>query len=224
MELLIHGDCLKKLKNMNENSCDITFTSLSYNRKRNDKYANYNDIIDDYFGFLSKSIDEMLRVTKRHVFLNIQKNYYNKKDVFNIIGNYSEKITEVFIWEKSNPMPAPGNSITNAYEFILVFGEKLQSNTTYTKNHIRTSVAKMLKNHKAVMHPEVANFFISKFTSEHETVLDPFMGTGTTGKICKLLKRNFVGIEIDHEYFSLSKRQINETKIKTEKQLCLPID
>ena len=36
------------------------------------------------------------------------------------------------------------------------------------------------------------------------------MGTGTTGKVCKELNRSFIGIEIDHEYFLLSKKRINE--------------
>ena len=209
MNKLILGDCLQELKKIEDCSCDISFTSPPYNRKRNDKYDNYDDSIDDYSAFLIDVIDQMLRVTKRNVFFNIQKNFYNKQDVFEIIGHYSKKICEIFIWEKSNPMPASGKAITNAYEFILVFGENLESNTTYTKNHLTTSVAKMFKNHKAVMHPEVAFFFISNFTNKNDVVLDPFMGTGTTGKVCKELNRSFIGIEIDHEYFLLSKKRIN---------------
>ena len=81
MQRLILGDCLEELKKLDDYSCDISFTSPPYNRKRNDVYDNYDDSIDDYSGFLINVIDEMLRVTKRNIFFNIQKNFYNKEEV-----------------------------------------------------------------------------------------------------------------------------------------------
>jgi len=208
---LLLGDCLERIKEIRDGSIDVSFTSPPYNRKRNDKYENYNDNIEDYFGFLVSIIDELLRVTKGYVFFNIQKNYYNKEDVFRLFGHYAENITEVFIWEKSNPLPAAGNGITNAYEFVIVFGSGIRSNKTYTKNHLTTSVAKMYKNHKAIMHPDVANFFIKNFTNEGDIILDPFMGSGTTGVACKILNRSFIGIEIDPEYFEFACKRVSDS-------------
>lgn len=206
---LIQGDCLRIMKNIPDNGVDIVFTSPPYNRKRNDKYDNYDDKIADYFGFLVEAIDEMIRVSRGNVYLNIQKNYYNKIDIFRLFGHYAKEICEVFIWEKSNPMPANGFNITNSYEFIIVFGDKIKSNKTYTKNHITTSVARMLKNHKAIMHLDISNFFISNFTKPGQTVLDPFMGTGTTGVSCRNLGRDFLGIELDREYMETADERIN---------------
>lgn len=209
---LIQGDCLEKMKTIPHKSIDVCFTSPPYNRKRNDKYENYNDTLDDYFGFLVEAIDQMRRVTRGNVFINIQKNYYNKIDVFRLIGHYAENICEIFVWEKSNPMPANGLNITNAYEFVIVFGSSIKSNKTYTKNHLTTSVAKMLKNHKAIMHPAVATFFIENFTQPNDTVLDPFMGSGTTGVVCENSGRNFIGIELDKEYWQIAKKSICSKK------------
>jgi site-specific DNA-methyltransferase (adenine-specific) len=45
-------------------------------------------------------------------------------------------------------------------------------------------------------------------TREGDTVLDPFMGSGTTGVVAKRLKRNFVGIEIDAHYYAIAKARI----------------
>ena len=41
-------------------------------------------------------------------------------------------------------------------------------------------------------------------------LIDPFMGIGTTGVACKNLNRNFIGIELDPEYFKIAEKRINE--------------
>jgi len=49
-------------------------------------------------------------------------------------------------------------------------------------------------------------------TKENDVVLDPFMGSGTTGAACKEMGRRFIGIEIDKEYFDIAKNRINNTQ------------
>jgi len=197
---------------MEDNSIDHVFTSPPYNRKRNDKYEHYDDTVVNYYKLIKDSIEQSLRISKGYVIFNIQKNYYNKADVFKLFGTFADKIVEVIIWEKSNPMPAAALAITNAYEFFLILGDKpLKSNTTYTKNIITTSVnGKMPESHKAVMKQEVADWFIEKFTKEGDTVLDPFAGTGTTGVACRNLNRNFILIEQDESYCKLAEERINK--------------
>lgn len=55
---------------------------------------------------------------------------------------------------------------------------------------------------------QLAQHFISDFTNSGETVLDPFMGSGTTGVAAVKLGRKFIGIEIDHRYFDIACRRI----------------
>ena len=210
------GDCLELMKEIPDNSIDISFTSPPYNRKRNDKYENYNDNIKNYFTFLCNFTNDLLRITKKYTIINLQKNFYNKKDVFKYIGNYSNEIVEIIVWEKTNPMPASGFNITNAYEFFIVLSNKpLKSNTTYTKNIISSSVNSQttMKEHKAVMKQEICDYFIEKFTKTGDIVLDPFMGIGTTGIACKKLNRNFIGYEIDEKYFNIAKERIENTEV-----------
>ena len=53
-------------------------------------------------------------------------------------------------------------------------------------------------------------YLIKTYTNENETVLDFTMGSGTTGVACKNLNRNFIGIELDKEYFKIAEKRINE--------------
>ena len=209
---LYEADCFEQLKYLKDKSIDITFTSPPYNRKRNDKYTNYDDTIKDYYLFLVEATDLLLAKTKRHVIINLQTNYYNRQDVYKFIGHYYNKIQNIIVWEKSNPLPANGHNITNAFEYFFILGDTaIKSNTTYTKNHITTSINNSItKIHKAVMKQEVADWFIEKFTKENDVVLDCFMGLGTTGLSCIKYNRDFIGIELDEEYFNIAKERIEE--------------
>jgi len=201
-------DCLNVLPQMPSNCVDYTLTSPPYNRKRNDKYRNFVDVNENWYEMNVSVIKELLRVTKKHVFYNIQTNYYNRQDVYKLIGEFHKEIKEIFVWGKTNPMPASGYSITNSVEYFLVLGNSaLKSNKTYTKNLLLTSVnSNMPKDFKAVMKPEVADFFISNFTQEGDLVLDCFLGIGTTGISCKKFNRKFIGIEIEEQHFNKSKK------------------
>ena len=53
-------------------------------------------------------------------------------------------------------------------------------------------------------------YLIKTYTNEGETVLDFTMGSGTTGVASKNLNRNFIGIELDAEYFKIAEKRINE--------------
>lgn len=205
---LIKGDCFDYLGKIQS---DVVFTSPPYNRKRNDKYENYDDTIDDYYGFLCRIIDSVEGTYTKYLFLNLQANYYNRTDVYRVIGRYADRIQNIIIWEKSNPLPACANNITNSYEFFLVIGKTpLKSNTTYTKNHITTSVNSegTTKIHKAVMKQDVSDWFIEKFTTENDIIFDPFMGLGTTGISAARYKRGFVGIELNENYFEVASARI----------------
>ena len=53
---------------------------------------------------------------------------------------------------------------------------------------------------------------IEKYTKESDTILDPFMGSGTTGVACVQLNRNFIGYEISPDYFKIAEKRIGEAQ------------
>jgi len=60
----------------------------------------------------------------------------------------------------------------------------------------------------------VMRWIIERTTIERCTVLDPFMGSGTTGVACFQTGRNFIGIEIDPTYFAIAERRIQEAQMQ----------
>lgn len=64
--------------------------------------------------------------------------------------------------------------------------------------------------HPAVFPEGLANDHIISWSNPGDTVFDPFMGSGTTGKMAMLNERNFIGIELDEEYFEIAKKRIEE--------------
>lgn len=74
---------------------------------------------------------------------------------------------------------------------------------------------------KGSLHPTqkpvaLLEYLIKTYTNEGETVLDFTMGSGSTGVACLNTNRNFIGIEIDDEYFEIAKKRINEAQNKPE--------
>lgn len=67
--------------------------------------------------------------------------------------------------------------------------------------------------HPAVFPEQLANDHIISWSNEGDIVLDPFMGSGTTGKMALLNNRNFIGIEISEEYFDIATERINDVKL-----------
>lgn len=69
--------------------------------------------------------------------------------------------------------------------------------------------------HPAMFPLDLAIDQIKSWTNENDLVLDPFMGSGTTGVACKELNRNFMGMEIVDKYYDIACERINNTQEKT---------
>lgn len=68
-----------------------------------------------------------------------------------------------------------------------------------------------LKGHPAIFPEQLVTDHILSWSNEGDIVYDPFMGSGTVAKCCKLLNRYYIGSEISSEYVELSERRVRET-------------
>ena len=66
------------------------------------------------------------------------------------------------------------------------------------------------KSHSAVFPEALPEWFIKLFTKEGDTVLDPFLGSGTTARVAKRMQRNSIGIEVLEEYYKLAQASLND--------------
>jgi site-specific DNA-methyltransferase (adenine-specific)/site-specific DNA-methyltransferase (cytosine-N4-specific) len=87
----------------------------------------------------------------------------------------------------------------------------LDRDMAYPTNVLHLATECSNKNHSAAFPEELPSWFIKLFTKENDTVLDPFMGSGTTLFASSKLQRNSIGIEIVPEYYNAVKKEIHET-------------
>ena len=69
------------------------------------------------------------------------------------------------------------------------------------------------RHHQTEKPLDILEFFIKYWSDEGQTILDPTMGSGSTGVACKTLKRNFIGYEMDEKIFKIAETRIDKVKI-----------
>ena len=65
-------------------------------------------------------------------------------------------------------------------------------------------------NHPCPKPIDLLGVFIKNSTDESDLILDPFMGSGSTALACKLLKRNYIGIELNPDYVKLAEQRLRQ--------------
>ena len=127
-------------------------------------------------------------------------------DLKNLLEKYKFKQIRFIEWIKTNPQPRNSkvNYLTNCREIALI-GVK-DGNPTFNSSYDNGIYMYPLQGGKNRFHPtqKSLNLFealINKHSNENDTVLDTFLGSGTTAIACKNTKRNFKGCEIAKEYY-----------------------
>lgn len=85
-----------------------------------------------------------------------------------------------------------------------------QTHSGYPKSILQFGTDNIKNVHPTQKPVALFEYLIKTYTNEGDTVLDNVMGSGTTGVACKNLNRDFIGIELDPEYFEIAKRRIDD--------------
>ncbi len=199
----------------------------------NDYWDQFNSF-KDYDDFTIKWIKECKRILKINGSIWVIGSYHNIFRVGKIIQDNKFWILNDVIWNKKNPMPNfKGTRLTNAHETLIWAAKSEKSKYTFNYQSMKTlnddkqlrsdwniaicngSERITSKNKKvhSTQKPEALLYRILLCSSnKNDTVLDPFMGSGTTGAVAKKLGRNFIGIEKDKKYFKVSQERIKKVK------------
>lgn len=230
---IYNGDYLQFIKNI---SADYCFTSPPYNQGRSiggstrgikKIYSGYDDnlAIGQYAEMLSNLTDKLFPVISKYLIINIMYGTNNKFDLYKWLGKYYSNIKDVLVWEKPIQPAMCNNILTHNYENIFIlskepenrkynkdFGNKGDYRTCF-KMRPNTRINKLrfaCKGNLAIMPIQLAHHIIETFTKPNDTILDPFLGSGTTARACKDLGRKCIGIEISKEYCDIAVRRLGQ--------------
>ena len=127
---------------------------------------------------------------------------------------------DLIVWQKSNPMPRNVNRRYVQDREYAIWAVKKKAKWVFNKPEDKpylrslyetpTVLGKERTKHPTQKSLALMEELIRIHTNEGEIVLDPFMGSGTTGVACAKLGRSFIGIEKDAEYFKIASNRINE--------------
>tara|TARA_R110000744_G_scaffold66576_1_gene136102 strand:+ start:224 stop:940 length:717 start_codon:yes stop_codon:yes gene_type:complete len=206
---------LETMKRMEDLSIDYALTSPPYNVGDNKmvetKYEGYTDKLDDYFENQKNLINELLRVTKNHVFYNIQMLGNNKVDFLNLLGHFKNKIKDIIIWQKNMIPHIEHGVLSSSFEFIIIFSNDRPEKKKFYDGNFRGNFGNVIKTlnshsnpfakkHKAIMPLDIPRMFMTKFGKAKDVWYDPYMGTGTTAISAIMEDRKYIGSEISKEY------------------------
>jgi site-specific DNA-methyltransferase (adenine-specific) len=152
----------------------------------------------------------------------------NKKQIpayFDFFINKHDCTFDILFWNKVNALPTFHGKYLTDCEYLLYF--RKGSGKCYPQNYedAKTAYYSPINNdYKLFGHPTIKPLdfvlaHIRNSSNENDLVLDPFMGSGTTGVACKRLNRDFIGIEIDKTYFETAKNRIENNTVKTNNKL-----
>ena len=207
--------CLKVQNNKYVSRWESSYSNEGH---LSNKYTNYKDDmpIEKYEKFQEEFLKESLRISE-HVFYNIQLVTGNKIPILHLMGKFAENIKDIIIWNKMNAEPAINKGVLNSqYEFIICLSNDRPKCRTFdncnfkrgTETNVWDIKRERNKNHKAGFPLALVERIINDFVPENATILDPFMGSGTTGVACKHLNRNFIGMELDFNYYMIASERI----------------
>ena len=212
---LIHGDCLQVMRGMDDNSVDAVIGDPPYgidyqSARRSDKSLWKPKIENDKQPFLGWGND-VNRIVKStvHIFYRWDVQGEFEKELQQSGLNLKSQI----IWDKvihgmgdlKGEYAPQHENIFFATKSGFFFHGKRPSTIIRQKRVLPDKLTH--PNEKPV--PLIAKLILD-CTRPGDTILDPFMGSGTTGVACVQTGRNFIGIEIDEKYYAIAQRRIKD--------------
>ena len=215
---LYNGDCLEVMKLIPDNSVDCIITDPPYKVisggqtktanafykgkwKNNGKIFKHNEV-----DFNENFMGEMFRVMKEQSHIYFFTNFLNLNKFLTLFEKSDFYIHNLLVWEKK---PVVNRWYLKNAEYV-IFAKKGKAKSINNKGSKTVHKFDVPKNktHPTQKPIDLIEYYIKNSTNENDTVLDMFMGSGTTGVACCNTNRDFIGIELDKHYFKIAEQRI----------------
>ena len=229
------GDCNQVLKKVKAKSIDMIFADPPYNLSgkthltvKSGRPVPGNkgdwDIIDDYEKFTAEWLTECIRVLKDNGTIWISGTLHSHPTVGVMLKKLEMWIVNDIVWFKPNATPllqttrlAPSIELiwlaakSKKYYFDYDLAKKINGGKQM-RNMWQINAQRHKTKHPTEKPEILLERIISIGSKKGDRILDPYMGSGTTGVVAKALGRKFLGIENDKEYFVNAQERIKNTK------------
>ena len=229
---LIHGDCLVEMQNIPDKSIDLILTDPPYEFENHgggkNEFANL-DLVKGKIEFISNGFDydavfeEFLRICKiPNILIFCSNNQVSK--VMQWFESRDLSVT-LLIWHKTNPVPLCNGKYLSDIEFIVwAHGKGATFNNETPFAHKSKVYRSPIVSNKNRVHPTQKSIdhitrYIEIHSNEGDIILDCFMGSGSTGVACINTKRDFIGIELNEEYFKIAEKRIAQAVFDNDGRL-----
>lgn len=225
-EISLHNsNCLDILKTIEDESISLCVTDPPYKitprgsvgttggllkskLSMEGKIFNHNNIS------ISEYAPELYRILKDGSHCYIMTNHINLIEMLTKMENVGFHFIKSIIWDKGNKIM--GRFYMSQFEYILFFrkGKGIQINHCGTSDILSIPNKKLKDENGKNLHDtekpvELMKILIdNSVRDKDDIVIDPFMGIGSTGVACKELDVNFIGIELDENYYKIAKERI----------------
>lgn len=220
---LLQGDCLELIKSIPAESVDFILTDPPYNIARDNNFQTMGRSGID-FGEWDKGFDqftwlnEIPRILKKGGNVVIFNDWKNIGEIAKYCEGIGLEIKDFIRWEKSNPMPRNRDRryITDFECAVWLTSKKgkwcfHRLSDTYQRPCFKYPIVSGSdKVHPTQKPVALMEELLRIHSNEGDVVLDLFMGSGSTGVACVNTGRNFIGMELDNNYFNIAKTRIEE--------------
>lgn len=231
---LINGDCLVAMDKIESNSIDLLLTDPPYNLGlfMQERSTNLKKMRDNYFGAAGwdnlssadweESMDAFFssasRVVRKGGAVIVFMAVIKLETLIKLAQKHGFYYKTTGAWHKLNPMPRNMNlHFVNSMESWVYFVNDAKTGTFNNNGKVlhdffETGVAsqgeKRFGKHPTQKPVELMNYFVQTLSNPGDTVLDPFMGSGSAGVSAMNLERQFIGIELSEDYYDIAVKRM----------------
>ena len=220
---LMQGDCLELMRDLPNDSIDLVVTDPPYSMTHRGRSCRPNYMKDNmgdslFIGDIPDAhswMQEIYRVLRQGTHFYTFCNIKDLREYLNAANDVGFKLQNIITMIKDTKMP--NRWYLKYTESILMFrkgpAKPINNMTSRDYIHVVMPKAKDGKLHITEKPLNLIEMLVLNSSNPQDTVLDPFMGGGTTGVAAVKAGRSFIGVEIDVDYFNIAQRRIQEAGV-----------